>query len=55
MLSQSLGLDNTVEYAVVPDVWIGAASDRIITVLTGAYGKSTPEEICAGLDTATKG
>ncbi|MFD0743292.1 ABC transporter substrate-binding protein [Phytohabitans flavus] len=55
LLSQSLGLDNTVEYAVVPDVWIGAASDRIITVLTGAYGKSTPEEICAGLDTATKG
>jgi multiple sugar transport system substrate-binding protein len=55
LLGQSLSLDNSVDYAVVPDVWIGAASDRIITVLTGAYGKSTPEQICAGLDTATKG
>ncbi|GAA4261101.1 ABC transporter substrate-binding protein [Dactylosporangium darangshiense] len=55
LLSQSLGLDNTVDYAVLPDVWIGSASDRIIQVLTGAYGKSTPQQICAGLDTATKG
>lgn len=55
LLSQSLGLDSTVDYAVLPDVWIGAASDRIIQVLTGAYGKSTPQQICAGLDTATKG
>ncbi|WP_432840107.1 ABC transporter substrate-binding protein [Dactylosporangium sp. CA-092794] len=55
LLTQSLGLDATVDYAVVPDVWIGAASDRIIQVLTGAYGKSTPQQICAGLDTATKG
>jgi multiple sugar transport system substrate-binding protein len=55
LLSQSLGLDATVDYAVLPDVWIGAASDRIIQVLTGAYGKSTPQQICAGLDTATKG
>ena len=43
------------DYAVLPDVWIGSASDRIIQVLTGAYGKSTPQQICAGLDTATKG
>ncbi|MEV4514414.1 extracellular solute-binding protein [Dactylosporangium sp. NPDC049525] len=55
LLSQSLGLDATVDYAVLPDVWIGSASDRIIQVLTGAYGKSTPQQICAGLDTATKG
>ncbi|MFG2040578.1 ABC transporter substrate-binding protein [Dactylosporangium sp. NPDC048998] len=54
LLSQSLGLDAGVDYAVLPDVWIGAASDRIIQVLTGAYGKSTPQQICAGLDTATK-
>ncbi|MGI5184030.1 ABC transporter substrate-binding protein [Dactylosporangium sp. CA-152071] len=55
LLTQSLGLDVTVDYAVLPDVWIGSASDRIIQVLTGAYGKSTPQQICAGLDTATKG
>ncbi|GAA1501616.1 ABC transporter substrate-binding protein [Dactylosporangium maewongense] len=55
LLTQSLGLDATVDYAVLPDVWIGSASDRIIQVLTGAYGKSTPQQICAGLDTATKG
>ncbi|MFG1811316.1 ABC transporter substrate-binding protein [Streptomyces sp. NPDC049040] len=55
LLSQSLHLDAAVDYAVVPDVWIGSASDRIIQVLTGAYGKSTPDKICSGLDSATKG
>ncbi|UWE10873.1 ABC transporter substrate-binding protein [Actinacidiphila bryophytorum] len=55
LLSQSLGLDKAVDYAVVPDVWIGAASDPIIQVLTGAYGKSSAQKICAGLDSATKG
>jgi len=55
LLAQSLKLDAAVDYAVVPDVWIGSASDPIIQVLTGAYGKSTPQQICAGLDTATKG
>jgi ABC-type glycerol-3-phosphate transport system substrate-binding protein len=55
LLAQSFGLNTTVDNAVVPDVWIGSASDRIIQVLTAAYGKSTPQKICAGLDTATKG
>ncbi|MDR1430736.1 MAG: extracellular solute-binding protein [Propionibacteriaceae bacterium] len=55
LLAQSLGLDAVVSYAVLPDVWIGAASDPIIQVLTGAYGKSSAKEICAGLDSATKG
>ncbi|GIF98261.1 ABC transporter substrate-binding protein [Catellatospora citrea] len=55
LLAQSVGLDAKADYAVLPDVWIGAASDPIITVLTGAYGKSTPEQICADLDKATKG
>ncbi len=55
LLTQSLGLDATVDYAVLPDVWIGSASDRIIQVLSAAYGASTPQQICAGLDTATKG
>ncbi|MFI0943888.1 ABC transporter substrate-binding protein [Streptomyces sp. NPDC021020] len=54
LLSQSLKLDGTVDYAVVPDVWIGAASDPIIQVLTGAYGKSSADKICKGLDDATK-
>lgn len=40
---------------MVPDVWIGSASDRIIQVLTSAYGKSSAQKICAGLDSATKG
>ncbi|MFC4033321.1 ABC transporter substrate-binding protein [Streptomyces polygonati] len=55
LLSQSLKLDKTVDYAVVPDVWIGSASDPIIQVLTGAYGKSSADKICQGLDSATKG
>jgi multiple sugar transport system substrate-binding protein len=55
LLSQSLTLDGKVDYAVVPDVWIGSASDPIIQVLTGAYGKSSAAKICAGLDKATKG
>ncbi|MFC4591219.1 ABC transporter substrate-binding protein [Sphaerisporangium corydalis] len=55
LLAKSLGLDAAVDYAVLPDVWIGSASDPITQVLTGAYGKATPQEICAGLDTATKG
>ncbi len=54
LLAQSLGLDKQVEYAVLPDVWIGSASDPIIQVLTGAYGKSTAQQICTGLDSATK-
>jgi multiple sugar transport system substrate-binding protein len=55
LLAQSFGLDSKADYAVLPDVWIGAASDPIIRVLTSAYGKSTAQQICAGLDTATKG
>lgn len=55
LLAQSLKLDDSVDYAVLPDVWIGSASDPIIQVLTGAYGKSTPQQICSGLDSATKG
>ncbi|MET8638868.1 extracellular solute-binding protein [Streptomyces sp. NPDC004680] len=55
LLSQSLKLDTSVDYAVVPDVWIGSASDPIIQVLTGAYGTSSPDKICQGLDNATKG
>lgn len=55
LLAQSMKLDSVVSYAVLPDVWIGAASDPIIQVLTGAYGKSTADQICAGLDQATKG
>ncbi|GAA0428150.1 ABC transporter substrate-binding protein [Acrocarpospora corrugata] len=55
LLKASLGLDANVDYAVLPDVWIGAASDPITQVLTGAYGEATPQEICEGLDTATKG
>ncbi|MEU3980525.1 extracellular solute-binding protein [Streptomyces sp. NPDC026672] len=55
LLSQSLKLDTSVDYAVVPDVWIGAASDPVIQVLTGAYGTSSPDKICKGLDDATKG
>ncbi|WP_328916116.1 MULTISPECIES: ABC transporter substrate-binding protein [unclassified Streptomyces] len=54
LLSQSIKLDGTVDYAVVPDVWIGSASDPIIQVLTGAYGKSSADKICKGLDDATK-
>jgi ABC-type glycerol-3-phosphate transport system substrate-binding protein len=54
LLAKSLNLDNAVDYAVLPDVWIGAASDPIIQVLTGAYGKSSPQQICSGLDTASK-
>jgi multiple sugar transport system substrate-binding protein len=54
LLAQALGLDSVVSYAVMPDVWIGSASDPIIAVLTGAYGSATPAEICSGLDTATK-
>nr|WP_062338074.1 extracellular solute-binding protein [Herbidospora sakaeratensis] len=55
LLKASLGLDGAVDYAVLPDVWIGSASDPITTVLAGAYGEATPQEICAGLDTATQG
>lgn len=55
LLASSLDLDTAVDYAVLPDVWIGAASDPITQVLTGAYGESTPREICEGLDNATKG
>ncbi|MFJ4851621.1 MULTISPECIES: ABC transporter substrate-binding protein [unclassified Streptomyces] len=55
LLSQSLKLDATVDYAVLPDVWIGSASDPIIQVLTGAYGKSSADTICKGLDDATAG
>ncbi|MEO3854518.1 extracellular solute-binding protein [Acrocarpospora sp. B8E8] len=55
LLKASLGLDANVDYAVLPDVWIGSASDPITQVLTGAYGEASPQEICEGLDTATKG
>jgi ABC-type glycerol-3-phosphate transport system substrate-binding protein len=55
LLTQSLKLESAADYAVLPDVWIGSASDRIIQVLTAAYGKSTPQQICSGLDRATKG
>ncbi|GAA4588177.1 ABC transporter substrate-binding protein [Planotetraspora phitsanulokensis] len=55
LTAKSLGLDTEVDHEVLPDVWIGAASDPITQVLTGAYGKATPQEICEGLDTATKG
>ncbi|KIF71481.1 ABC transporter substrate-binding protein [Streptomyces sp. AcH 505] len=54
LLSQSLKLDKAVDYAVVPDVWIGPASDPIVQVLTGAYGTSSADKICADLDDATK-
>lgn len=54
LLSQSLKLDKAVDYAVVPDVWIGSASDPIVQVLTGAYGTSSADKICADLDDATK-
>ncbi|WP_066375294.1 ABC transporter substrate-binding protein [Herbidospora mongoliensis] len=54
LLKSSLGLDANVEYTVLPDVWIGAASDPITAVLAGAYGKATPQEICEGLDKATQ-
>ncbi|ASY32074.1 MULTISPECIES: ABC transporter substrate-binding protein [Streptomyces] len=55
LLKKSLDLDAKVDYATVPDVFIGSASDRIVKVLTAAYGSSSPREICSGLDTATKG
>ncbi|MEW2547922.1 extracellular solute-binding protein [Streptomyces sp. NPDC047002] len=55
LLAQSLRLDGTVDHAVVPDVWIGSASDRITQVLTSAYGKSSARQICSGLDDATEG
>ncbi len=53
LLAQSLGLDEVVDYAVLPDVWIGAASDPIIQVLTLAYGDASAQDICSGLDQAT--
>lgn len=54
LLAQSLGLDKSATFATLPDVWIGSASDPIIQVLTGAYGSSSAQDICKGLDTATK-
>jgi multiple sugar transport system substrate-binding protein len=55
LLAQALDLDSIVSYAVMPDVWIGSASDPIIAVLAGAYGSATPDAICSGLDAATQG
>ncbi|MDR1427940.1 MAG: ABC transporter substrate-binding protein [Bifidobacteriaceae bacterium] len=54
LLAEALGLDSEVSYAVMPDVWIGSASDPIIAVLAGAYGSASPDEICSGLDSATQ-
>ncbi|QAY62788.1 extracellular solute-binding protein [Xylanimonas allomyrinae] len=53
LLAQSLKLDQSVSIAVLPDVWIGSASDPIIQVLTSAYGSSSAQQICQGLDDAT--
>ncbi|QAY73539.1 extracellular solute-binding protein [Agromyces protaetiae] len=53
LLQQALGLGDTVDYAVLPDVWIGASSDPLIQVITKAFGGGDAQEICAGLDAAT--
>ena len=53
LLAQSLGLDEKASYAILPDVWIGSASDPIIQVIALAYGSASTDEICAGLDQAT--
>ncbi|PJJ55534.1 ABC transporter substrate-binding protein [Compostimonas suwonensis] len=53
LLKAALDLGDTVDYAVLPDVWIGSSSDPLIQVITKAYGGGDAQEICAGLDQAT--
>ncbi|UOE44835.1 ABC transporter substrate-binding protein [Agromyces larvae] len=53
LLQQALDLGDSVDYAVLPDVWIGASSDPLIQVITKAYGGGDAQEICGGLDQAT--
>ncbi len=53
LLQQALGLEETVNYAVLPDVWIGSASDPITQVTSLAFGGANSNDICSGLDSAT--
>ncbi|QEO08688.1 ABC transporter substrate-binding protein [Protaetiibacter larvae] len=55
LLQSALALGDSVSYAVLPDVWIGSASDPLIQVITQAYGGGDAQTICAGLDKATQG
>ncbi|MGV8968385.1 MAG: ABC transporter substrate-binding protein [Cellulomonas sp.] len=51
LLAEALTLD-TVEYGVVPDVWLGSNADKITQVTGLAFGNASADEICDGLDQA---
>jgi len=54
LLGQALSLGDAVDYVVLPDVWIGTASEPITQVTSMAFGGADAEKICAGLDSASK-
>lgn len=54
LLTQALALDDKTKKAVLPDVWIGSASDPLTQVTALAFGKADAQTICKGLDSATK-
>lgn len=52
LLSEALELDS-VSTVVLPDVWIGTASEALTQVSTLAYAGADAQEICSGLDSAS--
>lgn len=54
LLAQSLALEGKMGELVLPDVWIGNASDPVTQVTALAYGNADAQAICSGLDKATK-
>lgn len=52
LLKKALDLQGA-STAVLPDVWIGTASDPLTQVTTAAYGGDDAQAICSGLDQAT--
>lgn len=52
LLSEALELES-VSNAVLPDVWIGTASEALTQVSTLAYGGADAQKICSGLDSAS--
>ncbi|CAN5450720.1 ABC transporter substrate-binding protein [soil metagenome] len=52
LLTEALELDSA-SNAVLPDVWIGSASEALTQVSTLAYGSADGQAICEGLDSAS--
>lgn len=51
LLASALALDS-VDYGVLPDVWVGSNSDPITQVTGLAFGDASAQDICGGLDHA---